>query len=1003
MIVQTNVATTSPRLQGRAWLALSLFAIAAACNAATFTVTSTADTGGNCTATPGNCTLRQAIGSANADFTADTIAFNIPGAGPHTITPATALPSMTRSTVVDGYSQPGAVANTLATGFNAVLKIQLSGTSIPTSFGLRSLAIVGSVSISGLSITGFAGNAGGSAGRAIEAGNAAAVNVRGCAIGLAPNFSLVGNHIGVNVASGQTGAVSIGSNGSDTVIRANRNLISGNAFSGVFADSGVSAVSVLNNLIGTNAAGTTHLGVQASGINIIRPGAIIRGNVLKGNDVGVRLQAAGFDVTGNTIGAIQGDIFPGTLGNGIGIQISGSAVGQGNIGGTGALVNVIARNLADGIEHSANGINVDFALNTAIPNAGQRPLDLLGVNGPDNNDTDDADTGPNGLQNTPLITSARRFADAANEPITISGTLNSLANRSFRIVFHDTSVGDTTTEVTTDGNGDASFGPLQVVFPNEQVVAIHATATLIDTLSGLPSATSEYSQFFQVQTVVPPAALVVNSTADPGNGICDATECTLREAITTANDNSNQLSIDVISFAIPGTAGQAHTITLASSLLVIDEPLLIDGYTQAGATPNTDATGVGSNAALKIEVAGGAFHFFDFVNSASGITLRGLSVTGFLPPPGPGGLGFGFANARVEGCWFGVRPDGSEVLGNIVVLMDSIGGVFGGDNPAQRNVWVNQRALILTRGRVTNNLFGVLPDGRSAATVSTFQTAFGSGAALLAISPTNNTLIDNNVFSTPINVPAIVARNAQIIDNSFGESWDGATTFSLGTAVRPSINTVIRSTTKRIRNALNDAVVVDSSNLSGQIVLDQPILGGQGRGVHHSFGSDLMVRSTISGTAGIGINLDGGLEDAAGVTPNDFHPTNGPDVDIGPNGLQNFPELVSAFRGGNTLTVSGLLSTLPNADYRIVICGLAAGHASAHGGCDEVLDAQTIVTSDGDGLADFTIVVPANPAHEFITATASRIITADVFEQTSEFALNIAITLEPALFADSFE
>ncbi len=256
----------------------------------------------------------------------------------------------------------------------------------------------------------------------------------------------------------------------------------------MFANVATGTVNVMNNLIGTTSAGTTHLGVQASGINILRPGAVIRGNVLKGNDVGVRLQAAGFDVTGNTIGAVQ--------------AISSRA-------------------------HSAMG------------------------------------------------------------------------------------------------SASSTFGPLQVVFPNAQVVSIHATATLIDSVSGLPSATSEYSQFFQVQTVPPPAALVVNSTADPGNGICDATECTLREAITTANGNSNQQSIDVISFAIPDTSGQAHKITLASPLLLIDEPMLIDGYTQAGATPNTDATGVGSNAVLKIEIAGGAFHFFELSSSAIGITLRG--------------------------------------------------------------------------------------------------------------------------------------------------------------------------------------------------------------------------------------------------------------------------------------------------------------------------------------------------------------------------------------------
>ena len=51
--------------------------------AATFTVTNTDDTG------PGS--LRQAILDANAAPGLDTIAFNIPGAGVHTITPTSGL------------------------------------------------------------------------------------------------------------------------------------------------------------------------------------------------------------------------------------------------------------------------------------------------------------------------------------------------------------------------------------------------------------------------------------------------------------------------------------------------------------------------------------------------------------------------------------------------------------------------------------------------------------------------------------------------------------------------------------------------------------------------------------------------------------------------------------------------------------------------------------------------------------------------------------------------
>ena len=50
------------------------------------------------------------------------------------------------------------------------------------------------------------------------------------------------------------------------------------------------------------------------------------------------------------------------------------------------------------------------------------------------------------------------------------------------------------------------------------------------------------------------AIFVVNSTADPGDGVCDAVECTFREAIAAANDNPGQ---DTIQFNIPRTARTA--------------------------------------------------------------------------------------------------------------------------------------------------------------------------------------------------------------------------------------------------------------------------------------------------------------------------------------------------------------------------------------------------------------------------------------------------------------
>lgn len=74
------------------------------------------------------CTLRAAIQEANNTPGADTINFNIGGAASvKTISPASPLPTITEAVTINGYSQPGASANTLAVGNNAVLKIQLNG------------------------------------------------------------------------------------------------------------------------------------------------------------------------------------------------------------------------------------------------------------------------------------------------------------------------------------------------------------------------------------------------------------------------------------------------------------------------------------------------------------------------------------------------------------------------------------------------------------------------------------------------------------------------------------------------------------------------------------------------------------------------------------------------------------------------------------------------------------------------------------------------------------
>ena len=120
-------------------------------HAASFTVTNTNDSG------PGS--LRQTILDANANPGPDTIDFNIPGAGPHSIQPASALPTITDPVIIDGYTQPGASPNSNGPGLglNTVLKIELDGSNAGANVTGLTITAGGST-VRGVVINRFNGN-----------------------------------------------------------------------------------------------------------------------------------------------------------------------------------------------------------------------------------------------------------------------------------------------------------------------------------------------------------------------------------------------------------------------------------------------------------------------------------------------------------------------------------------------------------------------------------------------------------------------------------------------------------------------------------------------------------------------------------------------------------------------------------------------------------------------------------------------------------------------------
>ena len=176
----------------------------------------------------------------------------------------------------------------------------------------------------------------------------------------------------------------------------------------------------------------------------------------------------------------------------------------------------------------------------------------------------------------------------------------------------------------------------------------------------------------------------VNSSADPGDGTCDTTECTLREAI---NDANAHVGADSIVFFIteslpPGFV--AYGILLGSALPPITDPVVIDGYTQPETAEATDT----SPAVLKVVIDGtnAGSGASGLVVRADDSVIRGLSIVLFDAD------GIRLENvlgAVVAGNHIGVGPlaqlrGGNGVDG--VVLQNTHSSLIGGTHPGDRNV-----------------------------------------------------------------------------------------------------------------------------------------------------------------------------------------------------------------------------------------------------------------------------------------------------------------------------
>ncbi len=450
---------------------------------AIITVTTLADT----VAVDGAVSLREAIQSINAganinaDVTAsnygsfnDNIGFTFGLSG--TISLASDLDAITKRVVVQGNLTGAAGSNPTITvdGGLQFKTFVITGPSVT----IARLAIVRSSS-NGILITG--------------AGATGAI-VRENRIGIDADGTTVARNAesGVAVAGGATGATIGGIAGQDG------NVLSGNTGSRVLlTGSGTSNNAVVGNIIGLDATGTldrsSAVGVIVSGsasnntIGGITPDAR---NVISGNSTGITINkdASGNAVQGNYIGSNAS----GTAGvrNGTGILIASGATGN-TIGGTAVgAANLIAFNSSQGVAiqtgFGSSHPQGNQVLGNSIHSNGGLGIDL-GAAGVTANDNLDADTGPNQLQNYPVITSV-----VGNQ---IFGSVHSRPGVTLRLEFFSSTARDASgfgegetylgsTSVTPEPNGNATF----TFNAPSSLVSLFASATATPTLGG----TSEF-------------------------------------------------------------------------------------------------------------------------------------------------------------------------------------------------------------------------------------------------------------------------------------------------------------------------------------------------------------------------------------------------------------------------------------------------------------------------------------------------------------------------------
>jgi hypothetical protein len=541
----------------RSAFVLSLL-LAATAPAATFTVTSTSDSG------PGS--LRQAIidanDSANSTGVPATVAFSI-GSGVQTITPLSILPNVAANVTIDGSTQPGYASTPLIELNDSFVVLPPSEACLTSSGTIRALAMN---RCSGTALKALRGR------------------ITACFIGTSVSGRTALPN-GVGLFAGSLGSVIV-----------EDNVIAGNPTDLIVKSAGAD---ISHNKIGTAADGESVLLFNTGAAISVQfsSDVFIHDNVIGGHAIGIEcLSTDRTFIDRNYIGIGRGG---GAIRNTIGIKVEQSTFTQIGTGGG----NVISGNASAGVEIDGASTR-NTVRGNAISSNGGLGIDLSSASQPDGvtpNDPGDGDTGPNLLQNYPVLTSVSSFGGTTR----ISGTINTTPNQTIVLDFYASfacaSSGNgegeaylSSSSVQTGADGNGSF---TVSFPARLNQNTVVTATATDPFGN----TSEFSPCATVQGV---GVFAFSKSA------FSTTEGAGNATITVLRSNSSGGSASVSYTTADGTALSGTDYVMTSGTLLfadgetaktITVPIIDDAIYEAGESFTVTLYGATDSALFGLE------------------------------------------------------------------------------------------------------------------------------------------------------------------------------------------------------------------------------------------------------------------------------------------------------------------------------------------------------------------------------------------------------------------